>query len=80
MPKEDVIELEGIVRSPSDANPGFLRSHVILAHISGKLRMHYIRILPEIRLLLKCQHMIYRAVVLHGEVKSSKPQRQEGQP
>ena len=37
MPKEDLIELEGTV---IEAKP------VIQAHISGKLRMNYIRILP----------------------------------
>jgi translation initiation factor IF-1 len=47
--KEDVIELEGIVQ---EALPNAMfkvqleNGHVILAHISGKLRMNYIRILP----------------------------------
>jgi translation initiation factor IF-1 len=47
--KEDVIELEGTVL---EAMPGAKfkvdigKGHTILAHISGKLRMHYIRILP----------------------------------
>ena len=49
MPKEDVIELEGIVEEALP-NANFRvrleNDHVILAHISGKLRMHYIRILP----------------------------------
>ena len=46
---KDVIEVEGIVK---EALPNALfrveltNKHVILAHISGKLRMHYIRILP----------------------------------
>ncbi len=45
----DVIEVEGVVK---EALPNALfkveltNKHVILAHISGKLRMHYIRILP----------------------------------
>ncbi len=49
MSKEDVIELEGIVQ---EALPNAMfkvqleNGHVILAHISGKLRMNYIRILP----------------------------------
>ena len=49
MSKEDVIELEGTVL---EALPnGMFRvqlenGHIILAHISGKLRMNYIRILP----------------------------------
>ena len=49
MAKEDVIEVEGKV---IDALPNtnfkveLENGHVILAHISGKLRMNYIRILP----------------------------------
>ncbi len=49
MSKNDVIEVEGIV---SDALPNAIfkvrleNGHEILAHISGKLRMNYIRILP----------------------------------
>ena len=47
--KDDVIELEGIV---TDALPNAMFSvdiggvHTILAHISGKLRMNFINILP----------------------------------
>ena len=49
MSKSDVIEVEGKV---TDAFPNasfeveLENGHKILAHISGKLRMHYIRILP----------------------------------
>ena len=49
MAKEDVIELEGTV---VEAMPNAMfkveiqGGHVILAHISGKLRMNFIRILP----------------------------------
>lgn len=49
MSKEDVIEVEGIV---VDALPNATfqveleNGHKILAHISGKLRMNFIRILP----------------------------------
>ena len=49
MGKEDAIELEGIVVEPLP-NAMFRveleNGHVVLAHISGKMRMHYIRILP----------------------------------
>lgn len=49
MAKDDVIELEGTVVE-SLPNTTFRvdigSGHVILAHISGKLRMNYIRILP----------------------------------
>ncbi len=47
--KDDVIEIEGIV---VDALPNAMfnvdigNGHTILAHISGKLRMNFIKILP----------------------------------
>ena len=47
--KQDVIELEGTVL---EALPNAMfrveleNGHKILAHISGKMRMHYIKILP----------------------------------
>jgi translation initiation factor IF-1 len=47
--KEDVIELEGSVLEalPNATFKVKLENgHIILAHISGKLRMNYIRILP----------------------------------
>jgi len=49
MPKEDMIEFEGVVL---EALPNAMFSvelpngHKILAHISGRLRMNYIKILP----------------------------------
>ncbi|MDO5718190.1 MAG: translation initiation factor IF-1 [Tissierellia bacterium] len=49
MSKKDVIEVEGVV---VDALPNTIfkvrldNGHEIIAHISGKLRMNYIRILP----------------------------------
>ena len=49
MAKEDAIELEGPVL---EALPNAMfkveleNGHKILAHISGKMRMHYIKILP----------------------------------
>ena len=49
MAKEDVIEVEGVV---VEALPNAYfkveleNGHQILAHISGKLRMNYIKILP----------------------------------
>lgn len=49
MAKGDVIELEGTVVE-SLPNTTFRvdigNGHIILAHISGKLRMNFIRILP----------------------------------
>lgn len=49
MSKADVIELEGkvIEKLPNAQFQVELQNgHVILAHISGKLRMNFIRILP----------------------------------
>ena len=49
MSKEDVIEVEGVVVETLP-NTNFKvqleNVHEILAHISGKLRMNYIKILP----------------------------------
>lgn len=49
MTKEDVIEVEGTVIEPLP-NAMFRveleNGHKILAHVSGKIRMHFIRILP----------------------------------
>ncbi|SFJ38628.1 translation initiation factor IF-1 [Thermoflavimicrobium dichotomicum] len=49
MAKEDVIEVEGIVKEPLP-NAMFRveleNGHEVLAHVSGKIRMHFIRILP----------------------------------
>lgn len=49
MSKEDSIEVEGTVTEPLP-NAMFRveleNGHKILAHISGKMRMHFIRILP----------------------------------
>ena len=49
MSKEDMIELEGVVVEAMP-NANFMveleNGHKIHAHISGKLRMNYIKILP----------------------------------
>ena len=49
MAKDDVIEMEGTVQEtlPNAMFKVELENgHQILAHVSGKIRMHYIRILP----------------------------------
>ncbi len=52
MAKDDVIEIEGKV---IEALPNATfrveldNGHVILGHIAGKMRMHYIKILPNDR-------------------------------
>ena len=49
MAKEEALEVEGTVVEPLP-NAMFRveldNGHQVLAHISGKMRMHYIRILP----------------------------------
>jgi len=54
--KDDVIEVEGTVVEPLP-NAMFRveleNGHTVLAHISGKMRMHYIRILPGDRVKLE---------------------------
>ena len=49
MAKDDVIEVEGtVVESMPNAmfKVELENGHVVTAHISGKLRMHYIKIIP----------------------------------
>lgn len=49
MSKEELIETEGIV---TETLPNAMfrvqleNGHLVLAHVSGKMRMHFIRILP----------------------------------
>jgi translation initiation factor IF-1 len=56
MPKEDAIEVEGTVIEPLP-NAMFRveldNGHRVLAHISGKMRMHYIKILPGDKVILE---------------------------
>ena len=56
MAKKDTIEVEGKVVEPLPN--GMFRvelpnGHKVLAHISGKIRLHYIRILPGDRVLVE---------------------------
>ena len=49
MSKEDVIEVEGTILEAlpnATFQVGLQNGHKILAHVSGKLRMNFIRILP----------------------------------
>jgi translation initiation factor IF-1 len=56
MDKEEAIELEGTVLEPLP-NAMFrvklANGHTVLAHISGKMRKYYIRILPGDKVLLE---------------------------
>jgi translation initiation factor IF-1 len=71
MAKEEPIKLEGVVRE-SLPNAMFTveleNGHKILGHISGKMRMHYIRILPGDKVMVELSpydltrgRIIYRA-------------------
>lgn len=56
MVKKDVIEVEGVVK---EALPNAMfrvelaNGHIVLAHVSGKIRLNFIRILPGDRVLLE---------------------------
>ncbi len=56
MPKEDAIEVEGTV---VETLPNAMfrvkldNGHRVLAHISGKMRMHFIKILPGDRVTIE---------------------------
>lgn len=56
MSKVDVIEVEGVV---VEALPNAIfkvkleNDHIVLAHVSGKMRMNFIRILPGDRVTLE---------------------------
>ena len=56
MAKQDVIEVDGLV---VDTLPNaqfkvkLENGHELLAHVSGKIRMHYIRILPGDRVTVE---------------------------
>ena len=97
--KEDVIEIEGIVREAmpnaifkvemlsEDKNTGKLTpsGHILLAHISGKLRTNFIRILPGTRLPWKCRPMIFLRAASpgapnkHQGINQKEVQHHEGQ-
>ncbi len=56
MPKKEAIEVEGTVK---EALPNAMfwvelaNGHRVLTHISGRMRMHYIRILPGDKVLVE---------------------------
>ena len=56
MPKKEAIEVEGTV---AEALPNAMfrvelaNGHLVLAHISGRMRVHYIRILPGDKVLIE---------------------------
>jgi len=56
MPRKEAIEVEGTVVEPLP-NAMFrvelTNGHMVLAHISGKIRLHYIKILPGDKVLIE---------------------------
>jgi translation initiation factor IF-1 len=56
MPKDDAIEVQGTIKETLP-NAMFRveldNGHKVLAHISGKMRMHYIKILPGDRVTVE---------------------------
>ena len=56
MPKKETIEVEGTIVEPLP-NAMFRvelsNGHRVLAHISGRIRLHYIKILPGDRVLVE---------------------------
>lgn len=56
MAKEDVIQMQGeVVEALPNASfrVRLENGHVVLGHISGKMRMHYIRILPGDKVMVE---------------------------
>ena len=71
MSKADVIEVEGTVleKLPNAMFKVELENkHVVLAHISGKLRMNFIRILPGDKVTIELSRMICLRAGLSGEI------------
>ncbi|HAS04436.1 MAG TPA: translation initiation factor IF-1 [Dehalococcoidia bacterium] len=56
MGKKEAIEVEGVVVEAlpnATFNVELANGHRVLAHISGKIRVHYIRILPGDKVLIE---------------------------
>ena len=68
MPKEEKIEMEGEIL---EALPNTMfkvqldNGHEVLGHISGKMRRHYIRILPGDRSRSSCRRTTWTAAASH---------------
>lgn len=71
MSKADVIEIEGVV-AEKQPNAMFKveleNGHIVLATISGKLRMNYIRILPGDKVTMESRHTISLREESFGEI------------
>ena len=83
MAKEEKIEVQGKVLE-SLPNAMFRveieGGHVVLAHISGKMRMHYIRILTgdKVRVELSPYDLTRGRIIYRGEKKEPSPETNGG--
>ncbi|HHI96471.1 MAG TPA: translation initiation factor IF-1 [Thermodesulfatator atlanticus] len=79
MPKEEAIQVEGTV---VEALPNAMfrveleTGHKVLAHISGKMRVHYIRILPGDKVIVELSpYDLSRGRIVY---RGSKKERKKG--
>ena len=80
MPKEEPITVEAIVTEslPNARFRARLESgHEILAHVSGKMRMHYIRILPgdKITIEMSPYDLTKGRIIYRGDRKPRKDKK-----
>ena len=56
MAKKDAIEVEGVVKTPlpnAMFKVDLANGHEVLAHISGKMRLHWIKVVPGDRVIVE---------------------------
>ena len=56
MPKKETIEVEGIIEESLPnvvVRVSLANGHEVLAHASGRMRIHYVRVLPGDRVLVE---------------------------
>ncbi len=77
MAKEDVIEMDGVI---TETLPNTMfrveleNGHVIIAHISGKMRKHYIRILTGDKVTVEMTpYDLSKGRITYRESPSSRP-------
>jgi translation initiation factor IF-1 len=80
MAKEEAITVDAIVTEslPNARFRAKLESgHIILAHVSGKMRMHYIRILPgdKITVEMSPYDLTKGRIIYRGDRKKREPRR-----
>jgi translation initiation factor IF-1 len=80
MPKEEPITVEALVTEalPNARFRARLESgHLILAHVSGKMRMHYIRILPgdKITVEMSPYDLTKGRIIMRGERRKKEGDR-----